>query len=216
MNFSINLKKSKAMKTLTLIIIAAMSVSLVFSQTPLKLVKERVGNPEILKNWNVGVAKHVNGSSILRLDGENGYESITNVFYTSNNRINSLVDEKADAEAMTSEKAHIVPSDEKSVSGGQIALFYCRPDELLAAPARFNVQVMDENGSLLWSYCLDKEQPHYYKWGIWYFYETINVPVDAGQKFIVQVNDAAGGQSFTFKVFINEPGKEKQPDLSLR
>ncbi len=205
------------MKTPTLICIAAMSVSLVFSQPPLKLVKERVGNPEILKNWNVGDAKYVNGTSILRLGGENGYESITNVFYASNDRINVLSDEKAAAEAVSSAgKEQVIQSHEKSASGGQIALFYCRPAELLADPAGFNVQVMGENGSLLWSCSLDKEQPYYYKWGIWYFYKTINVPVEAGQKFIVQLSDAAGGQSFTFKVFINEPGKEKQPDLSLR
>lgn len=198
-------------------IIATMSVSLVYCQSPLKLVKERVGNPDILKNWEVGDIKFVNQVSIMRQEGENNYDFITNVFYTPKNLIMNLIDEKSKAEAfLPDERNRMVRFYEASAPGGQIALFYCRPTKALAEPIHFSVRVSDESGNTLWTGFLDKEQPYYYRWEIWYFYKIINVPVAVGQSFIVQVYDYASKKSFKFRISQSEEMPGKPRDLSLR
>jgi len=45
----------------------------------LKDIKATVGNTEILKNWNVGQMKSVNGINITRVSGENTPYSRTNI-----------------------------------------------------------------------------------------------------------------------------------------
>lgn len=203
------------MKTILSILTTALLTTSAYSQTPLMVVKERVGNPEILKYWEVGETKRVNEVSILRVEGENNYDFITNVFFTPKHDIITLLEENAKAQALLPVEP-IVECYTSSAPGGQIALFFSRPAKELAEPSNFSLQVLDEEGALVWSHELEGQQPYYYRWEIWYYYATINLPVTMGEHFIVKVDDAGTRKSYTFN--INQPasGKPQQLDLSMK
>lgn len=206
------------MKTILSILTTIFFTASVYAQTPLKLVKERVGNPDILKYWEIGEQRNVNNVSMLRLQGENNYDFITNVFYTPCHAIIGLVEEKAKAEALLSaEHNPITESYISSVSGGQIAIFFSRPTKVLAEPSNFSIQVLDEDGTVIWSDVLEMEQPYYYRWEIWYYYRVINLPVAVGENFIIKVDDAGTKESFKFSINQLPYGAEPpQFDLSLK
>jgi len=206
------------MKTNIFLIASLLLSASVFAQTPLRLVKERVGNPDILKNWEVGETKYVNEASIQRTEGANNYDFITNIFYTPASTIHNLVAEKAESEGMTAAaKEELVGCYESAVPGGQVALFFSRPTRALAEPANFGIQVVDENGTVLWTEMLQKEQPFYYRWEIWYYYKTINLPVAVGERFSIRVYDAGVRKNYKFSVRVPDNAQQQsQPDLSLK
>ena len=126
--------------------------------------------------------------------------------------------ENASAEAYIPDaKKRLLEVYEEAAPGGQIALFYCRPEKNLAEPGNFVVRVIDEYENTVWTGSLENEQPFYYKWNIWYYYKTINVSVAVGQIFTIQVYDVPSAKSYKFKVANNHDfAKERQPNLSLK
>lgn len=187
--------------------ISLLIVSGAYAESPIKLIKKRVGNPDILKNWNVGEFKYVHGVSILRVEGENANEfnNITNLFYTPGSHILNLIDEKAVVENLTaSAKDDMITDYEKAAPGGQITLFYCRAEKRLANPTLFTVHVTENDGEIIYQKELAKEDPYYYKGGLWYYYKTINIPKQVGESFSIEVTDEGSGSNYTFKVIGNE------------
>lgn len=203
------------MKALNILLIAALMMSAAYAQRPLKVVKQKVGNPDILQYWKVGETKTVNDVQIVRLEGEDGYEYITNAFYTSRSAIIKTLDEKAVAENLTaSQKSEMVGPYEAASPGGQIALFFSRPSQRLADPTFFTVTVTDATtNEIVCSKTLDKQDPYYYKWGIWYYYKTINVPEAVGETFIIQVRDEGTKTNFTFRVSGNLADQMEEKEL---
>jgi len=204
------------MKNLMTLITVTIISSFIFGQSPLKLVKESVGNPDILKNWELDETKFVNNASIQRIAGENDFDHRTNLFYTSNKAIMKLVEDKA-AKEMLSEELKQAMKDcyLKDAPGGQLSLFFDRNDQRLADPRFFAISVKNEEGNVVFQQALAFERPYYYKWGIWYYFTTINIPVNVGDRFSVEVMDAGLKINFTFLVTISEDADGNQQLLSV-
>lgn len=197
---------------MTILIATSIAIS-AFGQTPLKLVKERVGNPEILKNWSVGEVKYANNAEILRVSGDNDIDYRTNVFYTSNKTIMGLVEQKTGA-LPEEQKQAMTECYFKDAPGGQISLFFDRNEPKLADPTHFTVFVKNEAGEIIYQKALAYERPYYYKWGIWYYYITINVPVDVGPRFTVEVTDSGLKKTYEFRVSITDADAADQQLMS--
>ncbi len=180
------------MKKLISLLIAICIAGSVFSQSALKTVRQKVGNPDILKNWNVGEEKLLTNASVLRVEGANDINHRTNLFYTANG---GYLEE---------------------APGGQISLFFDRNIEELADPGLFTITVKDSDGNELYQKCLNKDnRPFYYKWEIWYYTETVNIPVLVSKTFTVMVEDAGLGKKFEFLVTIQQDSEfMPQPLLS--
>jgi len=205
------------MKKLITLFLFGGIISSAFAQSPLELVKERVGNPLILKNWKVGEAKEVDHAVIIRTGGENAIEHRTNVLYTPFGAIMKQIDERAKAENEPAEKNEVLKQSYSRIAqGGQIALFYDRDDINLADPALFTVVLKNSRNEIIYSQRLENTCPYYYRWGIWYYYAVINVPVNVGQKFDVEVIDAGLGNKYDFAVSVKIEGMENEQLLSNR
>ena len=200
------------MKTLISMLISLLIVAGTYAQSPIKLIKERVGNPDILKSWEVGDYKYVNGIAILREEGENTNEldHLTNLFYTPESHIINIINKKAEAENLTATvKDDMITDYEKAAPGGQITLFYSRDEKRLADPTLFTVNVRNYYGELVHQKKLLKEEPYCYKSGIWYYYKTINIPQKVGETFTLQVRDEGSGNNYTFIVIGNVGDNEE-------
>ncbi|HXH19690.1 MAG TPA: hypothetical protein VNJ07_11475 [Chitinophagales bacterium] len=90
--------------------------------------------------------------------------------------------------------------------GGQVALFYDRISQPLADPRNFTVFVIHpETKQTIYETKLDGALPYYYRWGIWYYYTTVNIPEALGERFIIRVLDEGLQQSNEFLVYNNFP-----------
>ncbi|HXH19925.1 MAG TPA: hypothetical protein VNJ07_12680 [Chitinophagales bacterium] len=202
-------------KFISLFLIAGITAS-IFAQSPLELVKERVDDNQIIKNWKVGEAKEVADVRIIRTAGGNAIEHRTNVLYTPLKAILKRIDEKSKAESLSPQQNKTLKDAYlQAAKGGQIALFYDRDDKNLADPTLFTVVVKNPQNEIVFSKMLENECPYYYRWGIWYYYKTINVPFEVGKRFSVEVIDAGLATEYEFAVSLtDESGTEGQQLLS--
>ena len=156
-----------------------------FGQTKLKDIKNQVGNPEIIRNWEVGETKEVYKASITRKMGENHFDSRTNVLF--------------------------YPASRSGIasSSGEIALFFDRTSKDLADAGLFRVYITDETDTeIIYDESLASETPDFYKWDIYYNYKKIKVKEDLGSAFNIYVDDNGSGK--TYKFFVEQEVAEKQ------
>src|SRR5688572_29010613 len=111
-----------------------------FAQSHLKLVKERVDNINIAYNWKVGEVKEENGVKILRVEGENGIDYRTNVFYIPQSKLLAEVNQKDATEPVyNTELDELNNYYTNEFPGGQVAIFFDRLSPELADPRNFSI-----------------------------------------------------------------------------
>src|ERR1051325_5426737 len=127
------------MKKINLFVTAFVLISVTaFAQSQLKLVKERVGDDRIVQNWKVGEVKEVNDVKVLRVEGENGIDYRTNVFYISQGFLLADINKKAALEPIYSKELGAMKDYfTNEYPGGQVAIFYDRLSQELADPRNF-------------------------------------------------------------------------------
>ncbi len=210
-------QKPMAMKKLISLFVVACIAGSTLPQSALQSIKQKVGNPVILENWQLGELKTFNNVSVLRLEGENSVDHRTNVSFTSNGHIQELITCKAEQENLSEEeKLNLMKFYFEEAPGGQVTIFFDRVEKRLADPRLFTVEVIDvSSGETVFKKRLENEEPHYYKWGIWFFHKTINIPYFLEREFAVKVTDAGLNKTFKFHVSVNESKAPFQPEFML-
>ena len=195
------------MKKLNLILSAVVLTLTSFGQSHLQLVRERVGDKAILENWNVGEAKEVNDVKILRVEGENGIDYRTNVFYIPQGKLLAEINQMAAIEPVyNKDLEELTDFYTNEFPGGQVAIFFDRLSQELANPGNFTVLIIDpETNKEIYSTRLERQMPYSYKWGIWYYYTVINIPHKLNEKFTVRILDEGLQESSEFLVYDNFP-----------
>lgn len=198
----------------TIVILAALAFT-TFAQSQLKLAKERVGDIEIAYNWKVGEVKEANNVKILRVEGENGIDYRTNIFYIPQSTLLAEVNQKAATEpAYNKDYDELNQYFTNEVQGGQVAIFFDRISKELADPRNFTIVVIDPaTNEEVHRTTLEYQAPYSYKWDIWYYYTVVNVPAEVGERFVVRVLDEGLQQTSEFLVYDNLPST--QPPASI-
>ena len=192
------------MKTLITLCMMILFISFAgWSQDNLKEVKARVGNPEILKNWNVGQEKVIEGAKIIRIEGENSRFGRTNILFTPYERKETIRLVNAQGGGVMNEE----------IAGGRLALFFDRESESHANAGNMIVTVTNiYETQVICRKTLTEEAPRPYIQGIWYNFQTIDLTGLPEGSFMVKIEDVALNQEFKFKVnVIENPGKIEKP-----
>lgn len=175
------------------IILTTFITTLLFGQIDDNLMKA---------NWKPGKEKVICGNAILRLEGKNNVDGITNIGYQSFEQVKSVLEKDAEREMWTEEKKNkTIESYSKSASGGLISLYLTRLTIDAANTDMFTVIVKDSTENEIYREELKSVIPETPSSGssYWWNYAAILLPEKIQGKFYIYIIDHLGKDNSKFK-----------------
>jgi len=181
------------MKKACSIILTILITNILFGQIDINITNE---------NWKVGNEKVLYGNRVIRLEGNNGTNGITNIAYETFAQVKSNLEKKAENEMWTEEKKNEkIESFKSFASGGIIHLYLTRLTIGAANTKYFTVIVKDSSEKEIYREELKNDIPNTPASGSDYWWNTANIyikePITGS--FYIYVIDALGREYPRFK-----------------
>ncbi|MDX2003255.1 MAG: hypothetical protein SFW35_12520 [Chitinophagales bacterium] len=159
-------------------------------QTAAKKIKKSLVTEDLVCNWKTGKTKTFFGQKITKLSTDDGLTRTNVVFWPVMGK---------------GEMVRFVSNNEEPTfenTSGKLAIWIDREDENQANTQWYTVTISDISGEELYTSELPAQQPTHFKYGVWYNYAEIAIPLLLPE-FDVIVTNRLTQETYEYRVNVS-------------